>query len=239
MSRVSAAASPVSSTAETSWPVISRPQVAALTNGDGDWPTWARHSPPPILSAISASRVAASGMRSSASARHISATPSWLDSVVFAHQSLHQAGRRPFAQGRHQPSRHRLRLLDDRRRQFGGGDERRHDFGLGGAIERVDYGAPAVVADELGGEGGKRLRRRRRYRHWGGQRTSAHLRQDGKNSDFLHAINAPLKGRSARRRTLGRSGESATSRRYCAGCPAFALLHCSISASSVALVFCG
>jgi Lrp/AsnC family leucine-responsive transcriptional regulator len=32
------------------------------------------------LSRISASRVAVSGMRSSASARHISATPSWLDS---------------------------------------------------------------------------------------------------------------------------------------------------------------
>ena len=81
MRRVSVAPSPVSSTVPTSRPVISRPQVAALTNGEGDWPTWARHSPPPTLSAISASRVAASGMRNNASARHISATPSWLESA--------------------------------------------------------------------------------------------------------------------------------------------------------------
>ena len=64
----------------TSLPVSTRPQVAALTNSDGLCPTWARQSPAPSLSRISASRVAASGMRSSASARHISATPSWLES---------------------------------------------------------------------------------------------------------------------------------------------------------------
>ena len=81
ISRVSVAPSPVSSTVPTSRPVIRSPQVAALTNGEGDWPTWARHSPPPTLSAIRASRVAASGMRSSASAMHISATPSWLESA--------------------------------------------------------------------------------------------------------------------------------------------------------------
>ena len=62
-------------------PVSIKPQVAAFTNSDGLWPRWARQSPPPILSRISASRVSSSGMRSSASARHISATPSWLDSA--------------------------------------------------------------------------------------------------------------------------------------------------------------
>ena len=61
-------------------PVSIRPQTAALTNIDGEWPRCACQSPWLILSRISASRVALSGMRSSASARHISATPSWLES---------------------------------------------------------------------------------------------------------------------------------------------------------------
>ena len=78
--RVSAADRLRSLLVAVSRPVSSRPQVAALTNSDGLWPRWARQSPPPILSRISASRVSSSGMRSSASARHISATPSWLDS---------------------------------------------------------------------------------------------------------------------------------------------------------------
>src|SRR3546814_2980665 len=56
-----------------------RPQVAALTNKDGDSPICERQSPWLILSRIRASRVALSGMRNKASARHISATPSWLD----------------------------------------------------------------------------------------------------------------------------------------------------------------
>ena len=64
----------------TSLPVIIRPHVAAFTNSDGAWPMCDFQSPLLILSRISASRVARSGMRSSASARHISATPSWLDS---------------------------------------------------------------------------------------------------------------------------------------------------------------
>ena len=63
-----------------SLPVSTRPQAAALTNSEGERPTCARQSPRLILSRISASRVALSGMRSSASARHISATPSWLES---------------------------------------------------------------------------------------------------------------------------------------------------------------
>ncbi|MNT04738.1 hypothetical protein D3C72_1393290 [compost metagenome] len=65
----------------TSLPVSTRPQAAALTNIDGLLPTWAFHSPWAILSRISTSRVAASGMRSRASARHISAMPSCDDSA--------------------------------------------------------------------------------------------------------------------------------------------------------------
>jgi hypothetical protein len=51
-----------------------------LTNSDGDAPTCVDQSPLLILSRIRRSRVAASGMRSSASARHMSAMPSRLSS---------------------------------------------------------------------------------------------------------------------------------------------------------------
>ncbi|SAI07293.1 Uncharacterised protein [Bordetella trematum] len=64
----------------TSLPVTIRPQAAALTNIDGLWPRWAFQSPSRILSRIRASRVAVSGMRSNASARHMRATPSCDDS---------------------------------------------------------------------------------------------------------------------------------------------------------------
>jgi len=62
-----------------SLPVSTSPQAAALTNMDCERPTCDFQSPWLILSRISASRVALSGMRSKASARHISATPSWLE----------------------------------------------------------------------------------------------------------------------------------------------------------------
>jgi len=64
----------------TSLPVSSSAQVAALTNSDGLRPRCSCHWPVLTLSRISASRVAGSGIRSSASARHISATPSCDDS---------------------------------------------------------------------------------------------------------------------------------------------------------------
>ena len=116
-------------------------------------------------------------MRSSASARHISATPSWLERSYsrISPCTSPVAGRSRKVLD--QPSRQRPRLLDDRRRQLGGGDQRRHDFGLGSAIERVDRGAPAVVADELGGEGGKRPYAAAIFLYAGGQWTSARLRQ--------------------------------------------------------------
>ena len=64
------------SSASTSWPVSIRPQVEALTNTLSDWPRWLAQSALPIFSAIKESRVPASGVRRSASARHISASPS-------------------------------------------------------------------------------------------------------------------------------------------------------------------
>ena len=57
-------------------PVISRPQVAALTRLEVERPRCAPQFDGSILSAISSSMVSASGTRSSASARHISPTPS-------------------------------------------------------------------------------------------------------------------------------------------------------------------
>ena len=80
MTRVSAEDRPFSLLVAVSLPVSTRPQAAAFTNSEGERPTCERQSPLLILSRISASRVALSGMRKSASARHISATPSWLES---------------------------------------------------------------------------------------------------------------------------------------------------------------
>src|SRR5258707_7130621 len=65
--RVSAALRLDSELVAVSLPVISSPQVAALTNSEGLLPTWACQSAVEILSRISASRVGVSGMRSSAS----------------------------------------------------------------------------------------------------------------------------------------------------------------------------
>ncbi len=63
----------------TSRPVSISAQVDALTNSNSLWPMWRSQWAPPILSAMSLSAVSASGTRSSASARHMSITPSWLD----------------------------------------------------------------------------------------------------------------------------------------------------------------
>ena len=61
-------------------PVSISPQVEALTNKDSDLPECADQSPVASCSAISRSAVASSGIRSSASAMHMSAIPSWFDS---------------------------------------------------------------------------------------------------------------------------------------------------------------
>ena len=76
--------------------------------------------------------------------------------LVFVHQALHQPRRRPRAQALDQASRQRARLAGDRRRQLGRPQQARQALGLGSAIGGVDRGAPAVVAANLGGEGGKR-----------------------------------------------------------------------------------
>lgn len=52
------------------------PQVEAFTNRLSDLPRWLAQSAIEIFSAISRSRVSASGVRSKASARHMSARPS-------------------------------------------------------------------------------------------------------------------------------------------------------------------
>ena len=68
----------VSSARSTRCPVSISPQVEALTSTESDWPMWRRQSASPSLSRISLSAVSGSGMRSSASATHISSTPSSL-----------------------------------------------------------------------------------------------------------------------------------------------------------------
>ena len=80
MIRVMAAVRPPSEVVAVSLPVMSRPQVAALTNSEELLPRCACQSAVEILSRIMASRVAESGMRSNASARHMRAMPSWLES---------------------------------------------------------------------------------------------------------------------------------------------------------------
>ena len=74
--RVNAAPRPVSLLVLTNLPVTNKPQVAALTNKDGDSPKCLAQSPLLILSAIKRSAVWWSGIRSNASAKHIKATPS-------------------------------------------------------------------------------------------------------------------------------------------------------------------
>ena len=61
-----------------SLPVSMSPQVDALTSIDGLCPRCLCQSPRDSLSRISRSAVAASGMRSNASATHMSRTPSWV-----------------------------------------------------------------------------------------------------------------------------------------------------------------
>ena len=60
-------------------PVSISPHVDALTSNESEAPRWFSQSPRASLSRISASAVAVSGMRSSASAMHISSTPSGVD----------------------------------------------------------------------------------------------------------------------------------------------------------------
>ena len=57
-------------------PVNIKPHVEALTNSESLAPKWSFHRAEVTLSAISRSAVSASGMRSNASAMHISNTPS-------------------------------------------------------------------------------------------------------------------------------------------------------------------
>ena len=144
----------------TSLPVTTSPQVAALTNSDGLWPTWARQSPGAILSRISASRVAASGMRSSASARHISATPSWLDSEYSCiSPSTPEPRARDFSRkARASPSAISPMRGGLVRRRGGLVDQGGDAFRLGAAMGGGDGGAQALGGRRFGAKGGKRGR---------------------------------------------------------------------------------
>ena len=156
ISRVSAELRPLSSKVPTSRPVMRRPQVAALTKGDGDCPRWARHAPPPILSAISASRVAPSGMRRQRLGEAHQRDALLAGERIFAHQALDQTGRRPGAQALDQSPRQRPRLGLGRGGQRRGLQQRGHAIGLGRAIDGVDRGAQTVALLDVGEELGER-----------------------------------------------------------------------------------
>ena len=83
MASCSAPARPCSASPST-LPVSSSAQVEAFTSGELEWPRCAAQSDAPILSSISASMVSVSGTRRSASARHMSATPSRVESPYSA-----------------------------------------------------------------------------------------------------------------------------------------------------------
>lgn len=113
-----------------------QPQAAALTKSEGLLPRCACQSPPRSLSRISASRVAASGMRSKASARHISATPSCEDRELLQqalHQSLASRAGRLGTQLLDQPLRMNGNLGRLCWGQGGGGQQPGHGIGLGHA----------------------------------------------------------------------------------------------------------
>ena len=74
--RMPAGPEPLSSASRTRRPVSIRPKVEALTNRLSEAPRCFSQCPSAIFSAISASAVSLSGMRSSASARHIRMMPS-------------------------------------------------------------------------------------------------------------------------------------------------------------------
>ena len=74
-------------------PVSISPQVEAFTSGEEEWPRCAPHREGAILSSISASMVAASGTLRSASAKHISATPSSVESPYSARNASISPGR--------------------------------------------------------------------------------------------------------------------------------------------------
>ena len=97
-------------------PVSSSEKVAALTNDESDRPSFSDQSGPASLSAISSSAVCASGMRSSASARHIIAMPSSRAEVVGVEEGV-DARRLVRANALDQRARGRGRFAQRRRRQ--------------------------------------------------------------------------------------------------------------------------
>ena len=158
MMRRSAAPRPDSLCVATSLPVSSRPQVGGVDEQRRAVRRDARcQSPLPILSRISASRVAASGMRSSASARHISATPSCERQRELLQQALHQpgaAGRAlALAQRLRQPPRQRLRGHALRLVHARLGQQRRQGLGLGTAVGRGDGLAQRRARQRRGEDG--------------------------------------------------------------------------------------
>jgi hypothetical protein len=92
-------------------PVSISPQAEALTNSESEWPMWRSHWRPPILSAISLSAVAASGMRKQRFRQAHEHHALFARQGVFLHELVDAAGLAPPAPHRlHQMARPRLGL---------------------------------------------------------------------------------------------------------------------------------
>jgi hypothetical protein len=132
-----------------------------LTKSDGEAPTCVDQSPLLILSRMSRSRVAASGTRSSASARHISATPSRLSSEnssinASTPPAFVRSARTAFGEARGEGLRGReLRGAEAR---FV--DPRANDLLFVGAIRRPRCAHEAASAHRRPGSAGQNRKRR-------------------------------------------------------------------------------
>ncbi len=137
-----------------------QPQVAALTNKDGLRPMCDCQLPLLILSRINASRVALSGIRNNASARHISATPSCDDSENSCNNPgpyLRDHWHFLITQFIYQLIRQFMRLFSNWLRQAGLFQQHRNRFGFRAAIGRGDRGAGNRLGQNLLGKVEERL----------------------------------------------------------------------------------
>ena len=119
-------------------PVSISAQVEALTNSDPECPRCRSQSAAAILSRISLSTVSASGMRNSASARHIRATPSCEDRAYSCRKASSPAADPLPAHCGDEPARGYAYAVARLGRQFGGGDDACVGLGFVEAVPVAD-----------------------------------------------------------------------------------------------------
>ena len=132
-------------------PVSMNAQAEALTARLSAWPRWVCQSAAAMRSSISASAVAASGMRSRASARHSSATPSAVPRPYSCRKSVTSApGRCAGAGGAHQGAGARADRGGLCRRQRGGIQQGRELLGFGRPVQGTQRRAIVRIALQQG-----------------------------------------------------------------------------------------